>query len=208
MEKLDLKKKYKAYYSATKTPAIIDAPSIMCLVITGQGEPAGESFNNKIEALYTLAYGVKKIYKLQGKDFAVPPMGGLWWLNGNKSVLEVHPSEWNWKLLIHLPDFVRHSIVEEAKAEVLKKKKLDLVKEVAFEKFEEGKSIQVLHIGPYTAEEPTVEKIRDLMKKENLKQNGHHHEIYLSDPRKVSPEKLKTIIRYPIIKAQGKSLKF
>lgn len=199
MEKLDLKKKYKAYYSATKTPALIDVPPFMCLAITGQGEPAGESFNNKIEALYSLAYGIKKLYKLQSKDFTVPPMGALWWLNGSKSILEVHPSEWNWKLLIHLPDFIKSKTVEQAMAEVLKKKKLNLVKEIVFEKFEEGRSIQILHTGPYSAEEPTVDKIRELMKKQNLKQNGHHHEIYLSDPRKVHPEKLKTIIRYPVI---------
>lgn len=199
MEKLDLKKKYKTYYSATKTPVLIDVPPVMCLAITGQGEPAGESFNDKIEALYALAYGVKKLSKLQNKDFTIPPMGGLWWLNGNKSVLEVHPSEWNWKLLIHLPDFVKSKTVEEARSEVLKKKKINLVKEIIFEKFEEGRSIQILHIGPYSAEESTVDKIWELMKKENLKQNGHHHELYLSDPRKVSPEKLKTIIRYPVI---------
>lgn len=199
MEKLDLKKKYKAYYSATKTPTLLDVPPVTCLAITGQGEPAGESFNNKIEVLYSLAYGVKKLSKLQTRDFTVPPMGGLWWFNGSKSVLEVDPGEWNWKLLIHLPDFVKPKTVEEARTEVLKKKKLHLVKEIVFEKFEEGKSIQILHIGPYSAEEPTVEKIRELMKKQNLKQNGHHHEIYISDPKKVSPEKLRTIIRYPVM---------
>jgi hypothetical protein len=162
------------------------------------------SLNNAINNI-VLAYGVKQFYKLKNKDFAVPPMGGLWWLSSNKSVLEVHPSEWYWKLLIHLPDFVKSDIIEKARAEVLRKKKLDLVKEIVFEKFEEGKCIQILHIGPYTAEEPTVSKIRELMNVEKLKQNGHHHEIYLSDPGKVSPDKLKTIIRYPVRPSQDET---
>ncbi len=198
MEKLDLKKEYKTYYSTPKTPELINVPTIKCLSIKGRGEPAGEEFNKKIEALYALAYGVKKICKVENNDFTIPPMGGLWWIDGNKSVLEVPPQEWSWKLIIHLPDFVKAETVKQAKDEVVRKKRLDLILDVNFEKFSEGKSLQILHVGPYTAEESTVEKIRNVMKSEKLDQNGHHHEIYLSDPRKVSPEKLKTIIRYPV----------
>lgn len=198
MEKLDLKKEYKAYYSTPKTPELISVPSIKCLSIMGRGEPAGEEFNKKIEAIYALAYGIKKLSKAEGNDFSIPPMGGLWWIEGNGSVLETSPEKWSWKLIIHLPDFIKADLVKKAKEEVIQKKRLDLILDIAFERFNEGRSLQILHIGPYTAEEPTVEKIRQVMSAQKFKQNGHHHEIYLSDPRKVSPEKLKTIIRYPV----------
>jgi hypothetical protein len=198
MEKLDLRKKFKAYYSATRDARLLDVPPVTSLAISGQGEPAGEEFNNRLGVLYALAYGVRKLYKLQDQDFKIPPMSGLWWVNGGRSVLDTPTENWKWKLFIHLPDYVKEESVKKAKTDILKKKKVELVKEIELEKFEEGKSIQILHLGPYTAEQPTVDKILELMKAENLKQNGHHHEIYLSDPRKVSPEKLKTIIRYPV----------
>jgi hypothetical protein len=198
MQKFDIKKEYKTYYSTPKTPELISVPSIKCLSIIGRGEPAGEEFNRKIEAIYALAYGIKKLSKGEGKDFSIPPMGGLWWIDGVKSVLEASPEEWCWKLIIHLPDFIKADLVKKAKEEVSQKKRLDLILDVVFERFSEGKSLQILHIGPYTTEQATVEKIRQAMSSQKFKQNGHHHEIYLSDPRKVSPEKLKTIIRYPV----------
>jgi hypothetical protein len=201
MEKLDLKSEFKAYYSATKDARLIDVPPIVSIAITGKGEPAGDEFNNRLGVLYALAYGIKKLYKLQNKDFTIPPMSGLWWVTGSHSVLETPTGEWRWKLLIHLPGYVNEQLVMAAKSKILKKKKIELVNEVKFERFEEGRSIQILHVGPYSAEQPTIDKILILMKTGNLKQNGYHHEIYLSDPRKVSPEKLKTIIRYPVASA-------
>ncbi len=196
--KLDLTKEYKQYYTATKSPTIVEFGKIPYLTIEGKGEPAGENFLKSLEALYPLAYGVKNICKKQGKDFVVPKLEGLWWVKSNKPALEVPRQEWFWKLLIRMPDFVTSEIVKNAKKEVLKKKSLDLIKKIMFEKINEGKCVQIIHIGPYATEPETIQKIKDFIKENGYTENGFHHEIYLSDPRKTLPEKLKTILRQPI----------
>lgn len=196
--KLDLTKEYKTYYTAKTTPEVVEFGEIPFLTIEGKGEPAGKEFINKVEALYPLAYGVKNLCKKQDKDFAVPKLEGLWWVESDKPALEVPREEWQWKLLIRMPDFVTSEIVEKAKEEVFKKKGIELVKEMKFEKIKEGKCVQILHIGPYSAEPESLAKIRKLMEEQKLIENGLHHEIYLSDPRRVPEEKWKTILRQPV----------
>ena len=196
--KLDLTKEYKQYYTAKNTPAIVEFGKISYLSIEGKGEPTGEVFSKSIEALYPLAYGVKNLCKKQGKDFAVPKLEGLWWVKSNKPALEVPREEWYWKLLIRMPDFVTSDIVKNAREEVFKKKRLDLIKEIKFETINEGKCVQIMHIGPYATEPETIQKMKDFMKENDYTENGLHHEIYISDPRKTSPEKMKTILRQPI----------
>ncbi len=196
--KLDLTKEYKTYYTAKMVPEIVEFGGIPFLTVEGKGEPAGEVFTKAVEALYPLAYGVKNICKKQGKDFAVPKLEGLWWVESNKPALEVPRQEWQWKLLIRMPDFVNSGIVEKAREEVFKKKGLDLIKVIKFESVNEGKCIQILHTGPYSTEPETLEKMRKMMKENKLTENGFHHEIYLSDPRKTPPQKMKTILRQPV----------
>jgi hypothetical protein len=198
--KLDLVKEYKTYYTAKTNPELVEFNEIPFLAIVGKGEPGGEEFTSKIEALYSLAYGAKNIYKKQGKDFAVPKLEGLWWVNSDKPALEVPREEWKWKLLIRLPDFVTLEVFEKTKEEVFKKKRLELIKEIKLEEIKEGRSVQVMHLGPYSIESETIEKMRDFMKKNDLVENGLHHEIYLSDPRKMAPNKMKTILRRPVKK--------
>ncbi|MEM4347263.1 MAG: GyrI-like domain-containing protein [Candidatus Altiarchaeota archaeon] len=196
--KLDLTKEYKTYYTARTNPNVVEFGEIPFLTIEGKGEPAGEVFTKAVEALYPLAYSVKNISKKQGKDFSVPKLEGLWWVEPDRPALEVPREEWRWKLLIRMPDFVTSDMVEKAKEEVFKKKGITLVKEIKFEKIKEGKCIQILHIGPYSTEPESLSKMRKLMEQKNLVENGLHHEIYLSDPRKVAPEKMKTILRQPV----------
>jgi hypothetical protein len=198
--KLDLVKEYKTYYTAKTNPELFEFNEIPFLTIAGKGEPGGEEFTSKVEALYSLAYGVKNIYKKQGKDFAVPKLEGLWWVNSDKLALEVSREEWQWKLLIRLPDFVTLEAFEKTREEVFKKKRLELTKEIKFEEIKEGRSVQIMHVGPYSIESETIEKMRDFMKKNDLVENGLHHEIYLSDPRKMAPNKMKTILRQPVKK--------
>ncbi len=200
--KLDLTKKYKTYYSAKTTPEIIEIEEGKFLIIEGKGAPGSDEFQAKISALYSLAYGVKNICKKQGKDFVVPKLEGLWWVDSNKPFSEVPREEWRWKLLIRMPEFVNAQIVEKAKTAVIKKKGIELVKEIKFEKMKEGTCVQILHIGPYSTELESLQKMRKLMEKENLIENGPHHEIYLSDPRRVPEEKLKTILRQPVKKKE------
>jgi len=196
--KLDLTKEYKTYYTARPSPQIVEFGQAKFLSIEGKGEPAGKEFTSKVEALYPLAYGIKIPMKKEGKDFTVAKLEGLWWVESDKPALEVPREEWQWKLLIRMPEFVTSEDVGKAKGEVIKKKGIELVKEVKFEKISEGKCVQMLHIGPYSTEPESLEKMRKLMEEKNLIENGLHHEIYLSDPRRVPEEKMKTILRQPV----------
>lgn len=196
--KLDFVKEYKTYYTAKTTPEVVEFGKIPFLTIEGKGEPAGKEFTSKVEALYPLAYGVKNLCKKQNNDFAVPKLEGLWWVESDKPALEVPREEWQWKLLIRMPDFVAPEMLEKAREEVFRKKGIKLIKEIKLEKMKEGKCVQIMHIGPYSAEPETIERIKGFMKENNLVKNGLHHEIYLSDPRKVAPEKMKTILRQPV----------
>jgi len=198
MQKTDLVKQDKEYYSAKKKPEIREFKELNFLTIEGKGEPAGIEFTKAVEALYPLAYGIKNIFKKQEMDFAVPKLEGLWWVNSEKNALKVPRSEWYWKLLIRMPNFVSVENFEQAKTNVINKKGIEKIREIQFEKITEGKCIQIMHIGPYSTEPETINQIQDFMKENGLVENGLHHEIYLSDPRKTAPEKMKTIIRQPV----------
>jgi len=196
--KLDLTKEYKTYYTAKKTPEVVEFNEAQFLTIEGKGAPGGKVFTAKVEALYSLAYGIKMPMKKEGKDFTVPKLEGLWWVESDKPPLEVPREEWKWKLLIRMPVFVTSEYVEKTKPEVTKKKSIELVNEIKFEKITEGKCVQVLHIGPYSTEPESLKKMKELMEENNLIEKALHHEIYLSDPRRVPEEKMKTILRQPV----------
>ncbi len=198
MQKLNLVKEYKTYYKAKKKPETVIFDEANYLSIEGKGEPAGKVFVSKIEALYPLAYGIKKMCKEQDKDFGVPKLEGLWWVEGNKPALEVPRKEWFWKLLIRMPEFVTIEMMQSIQPEVVKKKKNDLIQEISFETFTEGKCAQIMHIGPYSTEHETINTLTEFISQNGQSISGLHHEIYLSDPRKTEPSKLKTIIRYPV----------
>ena len=127
MGKTDLVKQDKEYYSAKKEPEIREFKELFFLTILGKGEPAGIDFTKAVEALYPLAYGIKKICKQVEKDFAVPNLEGLWWVKSDKPALEVPRSEWYWKLLIRMPNFVTEEMIEQAKTKVIKKKGIELL---------------------------------------------------------------------------------
>jgi len=196
--KFDLTKEYKTYYTAKTTPEIVEIEEGKFLTIEGKGAPGGDEFQAKVSALYSLAYGIKMLMKKEGKDFTVAKLEGLWWVDSDKPYYEVPREEWCWKLLIRQPEFITSEIIEKARQEVIKKKKLELLNEVNFEKMKEGKCVQILHVGPYSTEPESLEKMYNLMKEKGLVYNGFHHEIYISDPRKVAPEKMKTILRQPV----------
>jgi hypothetical protein len=196
--KTDLTKKFKGYYRAPRNPEVTSFESGHYLTIHGTGEPGGKEFSQKVEALYPVAYGVKKTCKARKSDFAVPKLEGLWWVDGNRDARGVPRNEWQWKLLIRVPEFVTQRDVISAKEEVIKKKKLALAEEIHFERFENGRCVHLLHVGPYSDEPKSIDLIHMFMKTNGLKANGFHHEIYLSDPRKTAPQKMKTILRQPV----------
>lgn len=125
--KLDLKKEHRTYYKAKPSPEVVEFGEIPFLTTEGKGEPGGKEFTSKVEALYPLAYGVKNLCKKQGKDFVVPKLEGLWWVESDKPALEVPREEWLWKLLIRMPEFVTLEIVEKAKVQVIKNKGTELI---------------------------------------------------------------------------------
>ena len=198
MSKLDLLKEYKSYYNAGKNPEIVEFDEANYLTIEGIGEPAGKMFVSKVEALYPLAYGIKKICKEQDKDFGVPKLEGLWWVEGDTPPLEIPRNEWRWKLLIRMPEFITKELMFSVQPVVAKKKKNELVQKIALEKMTEGKCVQIMHIGPYSTEHKTINELMAFIDANGISVNGKHHEIYLSDPRKNKPDKMKTIIRYPV----------
>jgi hypothetical protein len=198
MDKIDLTKKYKDYYSAKSKPELVDFGKVLYLTITGKGEPAGEEFQQKTQALYPVAYDIKKLCKVEDKDFAVPKLEGLWWADNNKPFLSVPRSQWQWKLLIRMPDFIKEDMQQQSIKEVAAKKKISQAQNVKLENIDEGKLVSMMHVGPYATEAESIELMNKFISEHRLSKNGLHHEIYPSDPNKTAPEKMKTILRQPV----------
>lgn len=207
MEKLDLSKKHKAYYTAKTNPEIVTIEKAQFLSITGKGDPEEKAFAERVEALYATAYTIKFQLKAQGQDFVVAKLEGLWWFDEQKraglsmveSATQVPRSEWEYRLLIRMPEFVDKKAVEESIKSVIERKGILLANELELFEMEEGKSVQMLHVGPFSEEPKTLALMLQFMEKNRLGKNGLHHEIYLSDFRKTAPAKLKTILREPVV---------
>ncbi len=198
MKKLDLAKEYPTYYTVGLDPVTIMLDTINYLTISGQSAPEDQKFIGAIEAIYPIAYGIKGYYKAQEKDFVVPKMECMWWVADGNNFEEIPKEEWFWKIVIRMPEFVTIEALNTTKETAFAKKKLERLNDVNFEKINEGKCIQVLHLGSYDDEAESIRKIFNLMAKNDLQINGYHHEIYISDPTKTTVENLKTIIRYPV----------
>ena len=204
---LDFKKEYKDLYTPKDTPMLIDIQEMNFIMIDGVGDPNNnEDFHLAVELLYGLSYTIKmsknKGNQPQGYfEYVIPPLEGLWWIDGGEFSLEVRDN-WKWTVMIRQPDFVTPEFFLWACGE-LKRKKPDVeVDKARFETFHEGLCVQSMHIGPYSTEPETVAKIEEFIKTSGLKcllsSGGKHHEIYLSDPRKSKPESLKTVLRQPV----------
>ncbi len=206
MEKLDLGKQYKAYYTATTKPALVQIEAAKYLSIVGKGDPSGTEYADNLQALYATAYGIKFWYKAQKQDFVVAKLEGLWWFDEAKykdipmadSPTQIPRSEWHYRMLIRLPEYVTIEAIQQIADEVATKKQITLAKKVELYEMEEGKCIQMLHIGPFDKEPESLKQIMRFSEAHQLVRNGLHHEIYLSDFRKTAPEKLKTILREPV----------
>jgi len=200
MSKLDLRKELKQYYTAKKKPAIIDVPPGKFLTIVGRGEPGGEAYAAGLQALYGLSYTLKFKCKAEGRDFTVMALEGLWWWD-DRTIFDIEDApprdEWNWKSMMRQPDFITQEMVDEIRPEV-REKRGPAVDEVVLETFHEGLGAQIMHVGPYSEEGPTVRRLHDFIEESGHRMRGNHHEIYLGDPRRSKPENLKTIIRQPI----------
>ncbi len=199
MEKIDLVKNDKLYYNPPTKPVEVELPECYYLTVLGSGAPGGESHTAAIQALFSLTYAAKFAYKEQGQDSAVTKLEGLWWfLDETKHFGEVPREEWQWKLLMRVPDFYEVEMVERLKVEVAAKKpELTRLPDVTLERFKEGRCVQMMHVGPYSTEVETTTKIFAYMEEQGLVQNGKHHELYITDVSK-NPDTGKTILRYPV----------
>lgn len=200
--KLDLKKELKQLYRpSAKKCALVDVPAMNFLMVDGAGDPnTSPDFQAATEALYAVSYALKFAIKKGGTavDYTVMPLEGLWWAEDMARFSVEDKSDWFWTLMILQPDFVTAVRVAATMEQTAAKKDLPAIERLRFEPYAEGLSAQIMHIGPYAAEAPTIEKLHAFIAENGRQLRGKHHEIYLSDPRRAAPEKMKTVIRQPV----------
>ncbi len=212
MAKTDFKKQDKAFYSGKPGRFdLITIPELPYLMIDGDGGPYGADYAESVAALYVLSYQLKFLAKkFQNRDYVVGPLEGLWWADDMDTFITRQKDQWKWTMLIRQPDWLDQDAIEEGRSEAIRKqgKKKDprarreTMEKLRFETLDEGLCVQTLHLGSYDDEGPVLDRMHhSFIPEEGLKMVGLHHEIYLSDPRKVAPEKLKTILRQPVQKA-------
>ncbi len=203
MSKVDFKKTLKQFYIPPKEFVIVDLPEMQFVMVDGHGDPnTTQEYQDAVEALYSVAYKIKFISKeTLEKDYVVPPLEGLWWAEDMETFHTREKSEWDWTMMIMTPEWINVEIFEEAIRQVRKAKDPASLDKVRLERYHEGLSVQIMHIGSYDDEGPILAQMHsDFIPKNGFVENGKHHEIYLSDPRRVAPEKLKTVLRQPVIK--------
>lgn len=200
MEKYDYSKELKTLYKPSpKTVQVIDVPEMAFLKIDGQGDPNhSEEFSRAVEALYALSYAIKFFVKKNMEmDYRVFPLEGLWWADDMSAFNVDDKANWKWTLMIAQPGWVDAKIVAEQNAIVAVKKNLTMLELLRYETYLEGETAQIMHIGPFSEEGPTIKKVHDFILESGKQLTGLHHEIYLSDIRKGKPENWKTVIRQP-----------
>jgi len=196
--KLDLYKEFKSEYVTSKQPVFVAVGPAKYLSITGQGAPGGDRFRSNVSALYSVAFTLKMAEKIVGHDYKVCHLEGQLWADDGSDFRTHQPNEWQWRLLIRVPEFITQKQVEAAVQTAMTKGKSPLAGQVKLEELAEGRCVQMLHVGPYAEEKTSVEKMHELAQGSGLHLRGPHHEIYLSDPNRVPPQRLRTILRYPV----------
>jgi hypothetical protein len=200
VKKFDLKKEYSSLYNpSSKKVEILEIPELKFIMIDGVGDPNSLAFQNAVQSLYNLSYTTKFSLKFErGLDYPVMALEGLWWVKEKSGeFFDLNARDrWNWTLMIMQPPFMTEKILQETVDKLRQKGKQ--VDKFRLENFREGLSAQIMHVGPYSTESRTIEKIRDFIKENSYGINGKHHEIYMGDPRRTAPSRLKTILRQPI----------
>lgn len=203
MAKIDFKKQFKELYNPPRDGfSVVDVQPMAFLMADGAGDPeTAPAFKNGVEALFGAAYTLKFMLKKidPDLDYVVPPLEGLWWADDMSSFMEGDKEKWKWTLMIMQPESVTGELFQEALRQLEKKKKLPPEPVVRLEEFHEGLSVQTLHIGPYSEEAPTIQRMHSFIAEKGYQLRARHHEIYLGDPRRTSPEKLRTILRQPVL---------
>lgn len=202
MPKVDFKKELKHLYGpSSRAFSVVDVPPLCYLMIDGQGDPnTALEYQQALEALYAVAYTLKFVSKRQlEKDYVVPPLEGLWWADDMAAFAALDKGSWRWTAMIMQPEWVSEAMVGDAVREASAQKALPALDKMRFELYEEGLSVQIMHIGPYDEEAPTIARLHnEFLPAQGYAEAGKHHEIYLSDPRRTAPERLRTVLRQPV----------
>ena len=202
MQKIDFKRRLRSLYSApAKAPVIVEVPQMNFIMIDGAGDPdTSPEFQQAVEVLFSTSYALKFMIKKSplAVDYGVLPLEGVWWAEDMNAFAAGDKASWKWTLMIMQPEYVDPRLFEQARAEVGKNKDLPAVRRLRFEALREGLSAQLLHVGPFSEEAPTIERLHRFIEDNGYRRRGRHREIYLSDLRRAAPEKLRTIIRQPV----------
>jgi hypothetical protein len=201
MEKLDLRKQLKHLYNpSAKQVSLVTVPEMEFLKVDGQGDPnTSQEFQDAMQALYAAAYTLKFMVKLGPMriDYPVMALEALWWTDDPGPFDTSNKDRWRWTAMIMQPDFITPALLDEARLKAQQKRDVPGLGKVRLECFDEGQAAQIMYIGPYSAEAPTIEKLHQFVEDSGYTPRGRHHEIYLGDPRRTAPERLKTVIRQP-----------
>ena len=201
MDKIDFKKDFKELYGASvTTPSLVNVPRLKFLMLDGKGAPASSVFQEAVQVLYGITFTVKFDLKKEGTtpQYSVAPLEGLWWMANGKPFDIQAKGQWRWTLMIAQPDHIKDADVIRAIKKLRAKKPNPALEKVRFNAFEEGRCVQILHVGPYAEEADTIARLHEFARQHHYKLHGKHHEIYLGDPRRAKPEKLRTILRQPV----------
>jgi hypothetical protein len=198
--KTDLKQELKHLFAPPTHPVLVEVPELTFLMIDGKGDPNdSQEYMDAIKALYSVSYGSKFALKREaGLDYTVMPLEGLWWVGDGTPLSFEAKESWKWTAMIVQPPEVTPELVRRVAAEALRKRELLALWKIRLESLHEGLAAQVMHVGPYSAERPTIEALHAFIEAEGCVPAGKHHEIYLGDPRRTAPERLKTVIRQPV----------
>jgi len=199
--KLDLKREFRELYGCGRDPAIVEVPELSFLMIDGTGDPnTSEQYRAALEALFSVSYTLKFTVRRApaGFDYAVMPLEGLWSAPDGSGVLTSERPDWNWTSMIAQPDEITSEMVAAAIVAAERKRELQAAAKLRLERFHEGPAAQLMHVGPYAQEGPNIARLHAFITAEGYAPAGRHHEIYLGDPRRSAPEKLRTIIRQPV----------
>jgi hypothetical protein len=194
-------REFRDFYTAGRQPRLIDIPNFSFLMVDGHGDPnVSVEYGQAVDALYSLSYTLKFAVKRgpQQLDYRVMPLEGLWWMPDMSQFSIERKADWDWTMMIRQPDEVDEDLFKRSLAEATRKKELPAAGLMRLESFSEGLAAQVLHIGPYAAEGPTIERLHAFIVEQGYERVAKHHEIYLGDPRRSAPEKLKTVLRQPV----------
>jgi hypothetical protein len=206
--KIDYKKEWSHLYKASaKEVVLVDVPTMNYLMVDGSGDPnTSAHFKTAVEALFSLSYALKFMVKKgdAGIDYGVMPLEGLWWADDPAVFHSEDKSAWQWTVMILQPPCITEQLVQKARDQVAGKLPPQSLAGMRFESFQEGQSAQTLHVGPFSEERPTIERLHRFIADSGLRLRGKHHEIYLSDTRRAQPEKWRTIIRQPVEADHGR----